>query len=54
MQWDDTIPSIGSLSYCCMRAGGCTRRDETLLAKYPGLVENGDGELHIGPRIMER
>ncbi len=54
MDWDDAIPCFGSLSYCCMRASGCPRRDAALLAKYPQFAENGDGELHVGPKIMEK
>ncbi len=54
MSWDDAIPCFGSLSYCCMRAGGCPRRDAALLAKYPNIAENGSGESRVGPKIMEK
>ncbi len=54
LHWDDAIPCFGSLSYCCMRASGCPRRDAALLAKYPQFAENGSGEPHVGPKIMEK
>jgi predicted metal-binding transcription factor (methanogenesis marker protein 9) len=54
MDWDDQTPCFGSLSYCCMRASGCPRRDAALLGKYPDLGENGSGELRIGPKIMAK
>ncbi len=54
MHWDDAIPCFGSLSYCCMRASGCPRRDAALVAKYPELAENGTGEPRVGPKIMEK
>lgn len=34
--WDSDIPCFGSISYCCMRAGGCPRRDVALVERYPG------------------
>lgn len=33
--WDSEFPCFGSLSYCCMRQGGCSRRDPGLIEKYP-------------------
>nr|MDO8083963.1 hypothetical protein [Candidatus Sigynarchaeum springense] len=34
--WDDDRTCFGSLSYCCMRAGGCPgNRDQVLQEKYP-------------------
>ncbi|MEX2681047.1 MAG: hypothetical protein Q6373_005570 [Candidatus Sigynarchaeota archaeon] len=34
--WDDERTCFGSLSYCCMRAGGCPgNRDQVLQEKYP-------------------
>ncbi|MFX0030261.1 MAG: methanogenesis marker 9 domain-containing protein [Candidatus Hermodarchaeota archaeon] len=38
--WDSDIPCFGSISYCCMRAGGCPRRDVALAERYPGMPEN--------------
>ena len=35
--WDSAFTCYGSLSYCCMRQGGCHRRDPGLLARYPDL-----------------
>jgi predicted metal-binding transcription factor (methanogenesis marker protein 9) len=36
--WSGNICCFGSLSYCCMRQGGCSRRDIDLLRRYPGLT----------------
>jgi len=54
MCWDDGTPCFGSLSYCCMRANGCPRRDASLLTKYPDLAEDGCGEMKVGPKIMAK
>lgn len=35
--WDSPLPCFGSLAYCCMRRGGCPRRDPALLQRYPNL-----------------
>ncbi|MFW9880340.1 MAG: hypothetical protein ACFFG0_45280 [Candidatus Thorarchaeota archaeon] len=35
--WDSEIVCFGSISYCCMRAGGCPRRDTALVERYPGI-----------------
>ncbi len=35
--WDSDYVCFGSLAYCCMRRGGCSRRDPVLLMKYQGL-----------------
>ncbi len=35
--WDSEIVCFGSISYCCMRASGCERRDLALSLKYPNL-----------------
>jgi len=34
--WDSDIVCFGSISYCCMRKGGCSRRAPALLMRYPG------------------
>jgi len=34
--WDSELVCFGSISYCCMRAGGCPRRDIALVERYPG------------------
>lgn len=33
--WDSNLVCFGSLSYCCMRRGGCERRDPALKVRYP-------------------
>lgn len=33
--WDSDIVCFGSLSYCCMRRNGCSRRDLALVERYP-------------------
>jgi predicted metal-binding transcription factor (methanogenesis marker protein 9) len=34
--WDSNLVCFGSLSYCCLRRGGCSRRDPALIERYPG------------------
>ncbi|MFX0082110.1 MAG: methanogenesis marker 9 domain-containing protein [Candidatus Hodarchaeota archaeon] len=36
-KWDSDIVCFGSMSYCCMRTGGCPRRDIALVERYPGM-----------------
>ncbi|UCD01937.1 MAG: hypothetical protein JSV23_02650 [Promethearchaeota archaeon] len=39
--WDSEFVCFGSLSYCCMRQGGCSRRDIALRERYPNMdLEN--------------
>ena len=38
--WDSEIVCFGSISYCCMRTGGCERRDLALSLKYPDMTWN--------------
>jgi len=33
--WDSELVCFGSLSYCCMRRNGCSRRDLALVERYP-------------------
>ena len=33
--WDSEVVCFGSLSYCCMRRRGCSRRDIALVERYP-------------------
>lgn len=33
--WDSEVVCFGSISYCCMRRGGCPRRDIALSERYP-------------------
>ena len=35
--WDTDMVCFGSISYCCMRGGGCPRRDPALHIKYPNI-----------------
>jgi len=35
--WDSDLVCFGSMSYCCMRSGGCERRDLSLKKRYPDL-----------------
>ena len=35
--WDSDIVCFGSMSYCCMRRGGCPRRDTALKNLYPEM-----------------
>ncbi|MEJ2250094.1 MAG: hypothetical protein P8Y70_02630 [Candidatus Lokiarchaeota archaeon] len=35
--WDSKIVCFGSITYCCMRRGGCPRRDVALKQRYPKL-----------------
>ena len=34
--WASDIVCFGSIAYCCMRSGGCPRRDVALVNRYPG------------------
>ena len=34
--WDSDFVCFGSLSYCCMRRGGCPNRNYALSLRYPG------------------
>lgn len=36
IDWDSEFVCFGSLSYCCMRRGGCPNRDYALSLRYPG------------------
>ncbi len=38
--WDTDIVCFGSISYCCMRRGGCPKRDVALRLRYPNLAED--------------
>lgn len=33
--WNSDLVCFGSISYCCMRRGGCPRRDPALENRYP-------------------
>ena len=36
--WDSELVCFGSISYCCMRRGGCPKRDLALTLRYPDLT----------------
>ena len=36
--WGSDYVCFGSLSYCCMRRDGCSRRDLALIERYPNLA----------------
>ena len=38
--WDSELVCFGSLSYCCMRRNGCSRRDIALSERYPDMILN--------------
>ncbi|MFX1454935.1 MAG: hypothetical protein ACFFDB_06125 [Promethearchaeota archaeon] len=35
--WASDVVCFGSIAYCCMRTGGCPRRDVALIERYPGM-----------------
>ena len=37
--WNSDIVCFGSISYCCMRRGGCPRRDLALSIRYPDISQ---------------
>jgi len=37
--WNSDIVCFGSISYCCMRRGGCPRRDLALSIRYPNISQ---------------
>ncbi|MHA1257449.1 MAG: hypothetical protein ACTSPS_17805, partial [Promethearchaeota archaeon] len=37
--WDSELVCFGSISYCCMRRGGCPKRDLALTIRYPNLTQ---------------
>jgi predicted metal-binding transcription factor (methanogenesis marker protein 9) len=37
--WNSDIVCFGSISYCCMRRGGCPRRDLALSIRYPNMSQ---------------
>lgn len=37
--WDSDLVCFGSISYCCMRRGGCPRRDMALTLRYPNMTK---------------
>ena len=45
--WDSDIVCFGSISYCCMRRGGCPRRDIALQLRYPKLTKDNLMKLYF-------
>ena len=58
-EWDSDIVCFGSISYCCMRSGGCHRRDLALTMRYPDLSQKEFMKLYfekkkeLAKRILE-
>ena len=57
--WDSDIVCFGSVSYCCMRRGGCPRRDLALHIRYPDMSQEEFMKLYfqkkkeLSKRILE-
>ncbi|MHA2390586.1 MAG: methanogenesis marker 9 domain-containing protein [Promethearchaeota archaeon] len=45
--WLSDVVCFGSISYCCMRRGGCPRRDVALVERYPGMTLDKIMELYF-------
>jgi predicted metal-binding transcription factor (methanogenesis marker protein 9) len=58
--WDSDLVCFGSLSYCCMRRGGCERRDPALKLRYPNKTKEEIMEIYfrkkkeLAKRILEQ
>ncbi|NHJ24283.1 MAG: hypothetical protein EAX89_06890 [Candidatus Lokiarchaeota archaeon] len=57
--WDSNLVCFGSISYCCMRRGGCERRDPALKLRYPNKTKEEIMEIYyrkkkeLAKRILE-
>jgi len=57
--WSSDIVCFGSISYCCMRRGGCPRRDMALKLRYHDMNKEQIMELYfrkkkeLSKRILE-
>ncbi|MHA2184983.1 MAG: hypothetical protein ACXAAI_08285, partial [Promethearchaeota archaeon] len=57
--WDSDTTCFGSISYSCMRRGGCPRRDVALAERYPGMSIDDMMEVYfqkkkeLSKRILE-
>ena len=57
--WDSDVVCFGSISYCCMRRGGCPRRDIALTLRYPNLTKDNVMKIYfqkkkeLSKRILE-
>ena len=45
--WDSDKTCFGSISYCCMRSGGCPRRDFALSIRYPNMPRDEFMEIYF-------
>ena len=58
--WDSELVCFGSISYCCMRRGGCPKRDLALTIRYPNLTKEEFMKIYfqkkkeLSQRILER
>ncbi|MBY8983209.1 MAG: hypothetical protein KGD57_09685 [Candidatus Lokiarchaeota archaeon] len=50
--WDSDIVCFKSLSYCCMKNAGCSKRDLSLKKKYPDLEEIERLEIYFKKKKM--
>ena len=48
--WDSDLVCFGSLSYCCMRRGGCPRRDPALFLRYPNKSREEVMEIYFAKK----
>ena len=48
--WDSDIVCFGSISYCCMRRGGCPRRDLALSIRYPSMTKDEFMEIYFSTK----
>jgi predicted metal-binding transcription factor (methanogenesis marker protein 9) len=59
-EWESDIVCFGSVSYCCMRRGGCPRRDMALHIRYPEMSQEEFMKLYfqkkkeLSKRILAR
>lgn len=59
-EWSSDIVCFGSISYCCMRSGGCPRRDTALAMRYPNKTKDEmmrtyfQKKKELAKRILER
>ena len=49
-EWDSDVVCFGSISYCCMRRGGCPRRDLALSRRYPNMYRDDMMKLYFSKK----
>ncbi|MFX0176437.1 MAG: methanogenesis marker 9 domain-containing protein [Candidatus Hodarchaeota archaeon] len=49
-KWDSDLVCFGSISYCCMRRGGCPRRDPALQRRYPNKSKEEIMEIYYSKK----